>query len=149
MKKPHKKKESNPFFQELQREAQITTQMRHVVQTCSRRSAGVRCPAHWPLRQCSGLRLLSGSVEAGKPPQDPTMVQGPLPTRGRQHPARHQLLNPSTGASQEERWPLATRQHILHCLKYCVPTACPVQYETNLPEEMNRILLLKVVCRVH
>lgn len=52
----------------------------------------------------------------------------------------------SSLSSQEERQLLATHQHILHCLKYCVPTACPVQYETNLPEEMNRILLLKVLC---
>lgn len=128
----------------------------HMVPTCSCPSAGVQCPACWPFSQSSGLELLSSRMKADRPPQVLTVLQGALPDssacRGlcqRQNPASHWLLIPSVRACQEKRQLLATCQHILHCLKYCVPTTCPVWYETNLPEEMNRILLLKFLRQVH
>lgn len=56
---------------------------------------------------------------------------------------------PQSMAGQEERLLLAARQHILHCLQYYAPAVRHAPHGRNVPEEMNRILLLKVLCQVH
>ena len=61
---------------------------------------------------------------------------------------RGEAPRPQSQAGQEERLLLAARQHILHCLQYYAPAVRPAPHGRNVPEEMNRILLLKVLRQV-
>lgn len=101
----------------------------------------------------ASLRLFPNGVKANRPPWDPRILQdtnlAALPAGALHQTAFCQPRAPHPRARQKEVQPLAIHQHILHCLKCSVLATCPVCYETNLMEEMNGILLLKVLCQVY